>query len=153
MNWPAKRTIPGSTRWDPFEEIRKTQERLNLLFEDFMPMKKWGDGNVFTPAIDIKEEENKLLVTTDLPGINKEDIEINLKEDMLEIRAKTGKEKETEEEGYIRKEREYTHFYRAVRLPSSVKEEGSTAKIENGVLTITLPKIKREEPAKKIQIE
>jgi HSP20 family protein len=153
MNWPAKRTIPGSTRWDPFEEIRKTQERLNLLFEDFMPMKKWGDGNVFTPAIDIKEEENKLLVTTDLPGINKEDIEINLKEDMLEISAKTGKEKETEEEGYIRKEREYTHFYRAVRLPSSVKEEGSTAKIENGVLTITLPKIKREEPAKKIQIE
>ena len=153
MNWPAKRTIPGSTRWDPFEEIRKTQERLNLLFEDFMPMKKWGDGNVFTPAIDIKEEENKLLVTTDLPGINKEDIEINLKEDMLEISAKTGKEKETEEEGYIRKEREHTHFYRAVRLPSSVKEEGSTAKIENGVLTITLPKIKREEPAKKIQIE
>ncbi len=153
MNWPAKRTIPGSTRWDPFEEIRKTQERLNLLFEDFMPMKKWGDGNVFTPAIDIKEEENKLLVTTDLPGINKEDIEINLKEDMLEIRAKTGKEKETEEEGYIRKEREYTHFYRAVRLPSSVKEDGSTAKIENGVLTITLPKMKLEEPAKKIQIE
>jgi HSP20 family protein len=153
MNWPAKRTIPGTTRWDPFEEIRKTQERLNLLFEDFMPMKKMGDGNVFTPAIDIKEEENKLLVTTDLPGINKKDIEINLKEDMLEISAKTGKEKEIEEEGYIRKEREYTHFYRAVRLPSSVKEEGSTAKIENGVLTITLPKMKLEEPAKKIQIE
>jgi HSP20 family protein len=153
MNWPAKRTIPGSTRWDPFEEIKKTQERLNLLFEDFMPMKKWGNGNVFTPAIDIKEEENKLLITTDLPGINKEDIEINLKEDMLEISAKTGKEKETEEEGYIRKEREHTHFYRAVRLPSSVKEEGSTAKIENGVLTITLPKMKLEEPAKKIQIE
>ena len=153
MNWSAKRTIPGPTRWDPFEEIRKTQERLNLLFEDFMPMKKWGGGNVFTPAIDIKEEENKLLVTTDLPGINKEDIEINLKEDMIEISAKTEKEKETEEKGYIRKEREYTHFYRAVRLPSSVKEEGSTAKIENGVLTITLPKMKLEEPAKKIQIE
>ena len=153
MNWPAKRTIPGSTRWDPFEEIRKTQERLNLLFEDFMPMKKLGGGNVFTPAIDIKEEENKLLITTDLPGINKEDIEINLKEDMLEISAKTGKETETEEEGYIRKEREYTHFYRAVHLPTSVKEDGSTAKIENGVLTITLPKMELKEPAKKIQIE
>ena len=153
MNWPAKRTISGSTRWDPFEEIRKTQELLNLLFEDFMPMKKLGGGNVFTPAIDIKEEENKLLITTDLPGINKEDIEINLKEDMLEISAKSGKKQETEEEGYIRKEREHTHFYRAVRLPSSVKEEGSTAKIENGVLTITLPKMELKEPAKKIQIE
>jgi HSP20 family protein len=149
MNWPAKRTIPGSTRWDSLEEIRKTQERLNLLFEDFMPMKKLGGGDVFTPSIDIKEEENKLLVTTDLPGINKEDIEINLKEDMLEISAKTGKEKETEEEGYIRKEREYTHFYRAVHLPTSVKEDGSTAKIENGVLKITLPKMELKEPAKK----
>ncbi len=153
MNWPAKRIIVGPTHWDPFEEIRKTQERLNLLFEDFMPMKKWGDGNVFIPSIDIKEEENKLLVTTDLPGINKEDIEINLKEDMLEISAKSGKKQETEEEGYIRKERAYTHFYRAVHLPTSVREEGSTAKIENGVLTITLQKMELKEPAKKIQIE
>jgi HSP20 family protein len=137
MKWPAKRTVSEPTRWDPFEEIRRTQERLSQLFEDFMPMKEWGGGKVFTPAVDIKEEENKLVVTTDLPGINKEDIEINLKEDMLEISAKSGKEKETEEEGYIRRERSYTHFYRAVRLPTSVKEEGSTAKIENGVLTIT----------------
>ena len=76
MNWPAKRTISEPTRWDPFEEIRKTQERLNLLFEDFMPMKTWGGKNVFTPAVDIKDEGNKLVVTTDLPGINKEDIEL-----------------------------------------------------------------------------
>jgi HSP20 family protein len=118
-----------------------------------MPREKWGGENVFTPAVDIKDEENKLFVTADLPGINKEDIEINLKENMLEISAKSGKEKETEEGGYIRKEREYTHFYRAVHLPTSVKEEGNTAKIENGVLTTTLPKMELKEPAKKIQIE
>ena len=153
MNWPAKRTIPGSTRWDPFEEIRRTQERLNQLFEDFMPSEEWGGGKVFTPAVDIKDEDDKLVVTTDLPGINKEDVNINLKEDMLEISAKSGKEQEKEEEGYIRKERSYTRFYRAVRLPTSVKEEGSTAKMENGVLTIALPKMKLEEPKKKIQIE
>jgi len=153
MNWPAIRIFREPTFWDPFEEIRKTQERLNLLSEDFMPMRKWEGGNVFTPAIDIKDEGNKLLVTTDLPGINKEDIELNLKGDMLEISAKSGTKKETEEEGYIRKERECTHFYRAVRLPTSVKEEGGTAKMENGVLTITLPKMELEEPAKKIQIE
>jgi HSP20 family protein len=145
MKWPAKRSFSGPARWDPFEEIKRTQERLNQLFEDFMPMEEWGGGKVFTPAVDIKEEEDKLVVTTDLPGINKED--------MLEISAKSGKEKETEEEGYIRRERAYTRFYRAVRLPTSVKEEGGTAKIENGVLTITLPKMKLEEPVKKIQIE
>lgn len=153
MRWPMKKSFSGPERWDPFDEIRRTQERLNQLFEDFMPMEEWGGGKVYTPAIDIKEEENKLVVTTDLPGINKEDVQINLKEDMLEISAKTGKEKETEEEGYLRRERAYTQFYRAVRLPASVKEEGSTAKMENGVLTITLPKMQLEEPAKKIAIE
>jgi len=153
MRWPVRRSFSGPARWDPFEEIRRTQERLSQLFEDFMPMEEWGGGKVYTPAIDIKDEEDKLVVTTDLPGINKEDVEINLKEDMLEISAKSGKEKETEEEGYLRRERTYTRFYRAVSLPTSVKEEGSTAKIENGVLTITLPKLKLEEPIKKIQIE
>ena len=153
MKWPAKRSFSGPARWDPFEEIKRTQERLNQLFEDFMPMEEWGGGKVFTPAVDIKDEEDKLVVTTDLPGINKEDIEINLKDDMLEISAKSGEEKETEEEGYIRRERSYTSFYRAVTLPKSVKEEAGTAKMENGVLTITLPIMKLEEPAKKIQIE
>jgi len=148
-----RRSFSGPARWDPFEEIRRTQERLNQLFEDFMPMEEWGGGKVYTPAIDIKEEDDKLVVTTDLPGINKEDVQINLKEDMLEISAKTGKEKETEEEGYLRRERAYTQFYRAIRLPASVKEEGSTAKMENGVLKITLPKMQLEEPTKKIAIE
>ena len=153
MRWPVRRSFSGPTRWDPFEEMRRTQDKLNQMFEDFMPMEEWSGGKVYTPAVDIKDEEDKLVVTTDLPGINKEDVEINLKEDMLEISAKTGKEKETEEEGYLRRERAYTRFYRAVRLPTSVKEDGSTAKMENGVLTITLPKAKLEEPAKKIAIE
>ena len=153
MKLPAKRTVAEPTRWDPFEEIRKTQDRLSQLFEDHMPMGEWKGGKGFTPAVDIKEEGDNLVVTTDLPGINKEDIEINLKEDMLEISAKSGEEKETEEEGYIRRERSYTRFYRAVRLPTSVKEEGGSAKIENGILTIKLPKMQLEEPAKKIQIE
>ena len=153
MKWPAKKSFSGPAQWDPFEEIRRTQERLNQLFEDFMPAEGLGGGKVFTPAVDIKDEDDKLVVATDLPGINKEDVEINLKEDMLEISAKSGKEQEKEEEGYIRKERSYTRFYRAVRLPTSVKEEGSTAKMENGVLTIALPKMKLEEPKKKIQIE
>lgn len=153
MRWPMRKSFSGPARWDPFDEIRRTQERLNQLFEDFMPMEEWGGGKVYTPAIDIKEEDDKLVVTTDLPGINKEDVQINLKEDILEISAKTGKEKETEEEGYLRRERAYTQFYRAVRLPASVKEEGSTAKMENGVLTITLPKMQLGEPAKKIAIE
>jgi HSP20 family protein len=93
-----------------------------------MPMKEWGSGKIFTPAVDIKEEEDKLVVTTDLPGINKEDIEINLKEDMLEISAKSGKEKETEEEGYIRKERGYTRFYQLSACLPALKRKKALQK-------------------------
>ena len=153
VKWPVRRPSGGPARWDPFDEIRRTQDRLNQLFEEYMPVEEWAGGKVYSPVIDIMEEDDKLVVTTDLPGINKEDVEINLKEDMLEISAKTGKEKEAEEEGYLRREREYTRFYRAIRLPAGVKEEGSTAKMENGVLTISLPKAKIEEPKKKIEIE
>ncbi len=75
-----------------------------------MPREKWEGENVFTPAIDIKDEENKLVVTTVLPEINKDNIEIDLKEDMLEISAKSGKEKETEDEGYILKKENILTF-------------------------------------------
>lgn len=117
-----------------------------------MPMEEWG-GKVFAPAIDIMEEDDKLVVTTDLPGVDKKDVELSVKDDMLEISAKCGREKEAEEEGYLRRERAYTRFYRAVRLPVNVTDENATAKIENGVLTITLPKLQIEAPKKRIEIE
>jgi HSP20 family protein len=152
MKFPARRTFAKLTRWDPYDEIRRTQERLSQLFEDYMPMEEWRGRKVFMPPVDIKEERDNLVVTIDLPGINKEDIKLDLKGDILEISARSGEEKETEKQGYIRRERSYTRFYRALRLPRSVKDEG-TAKMENGVLTITLPKLKLEEPEKKIKIE
>jgi len=152
MKFPGRRTVRKLTRWDLYDEIRKTQEHLIQLFEDYMPMKEWNGRKVFMPPVDINEECDNLVVTTNLPGINKEDIKLDLKGDMLEISARSGEEKETEKEGYIRRERSYTRFYRAVHLPASVKEEG-TARMENGVLTITLPKMKPEEPEKKIKIE
>ncbi|MDD2439845.1 MAG: Hsp20/alpha crystallin family protein [Methanosarcinaceae archaeon] len=135
------------------DEIRRTQERLNQLFEDFGPSEEWTE-KTFAPLVDIMEEEDKIIVTTDLPGVEKEDIELNLKEDLLEINAKCGKEEEeTEKGGYFRKERSYTRYYRAIRLPTGVSEENAKAKMENGVLTVTLPKLKLKEPKKKIRIE
>ena len=84
MKLPARRTVSEPTRWDPFEETRKIQERLSQLCENYISMGEWKGGKVFMAAVDIKEEGDILVVTTDLPGINKENIEINLKDDMLE---------------------------------------------------------------------
>jgi HSP20 family protein len=152
MKFPGRRTVRKLTRWDLHDEIRKTQEHLIQLFEDYMPMEEWGNRKVFIPLVDVKDERDNLIVTTDLPGVNKGDIKLDIKNNVLMISAKTGEEKETEKEGYIRRERSYIRFYRAVHLPASVKEEG-TAKMENGVLTITLPKMEPKEPKKKIKIE
>lgn len=139
------------SRWDPFEEMGRTQERLNQLFEDMLPGQWWG-GTTFSPLVDIKEEDNKIIVTTDVPGVDKKDVDIDIRDDILEISAKCGEERETEEEGYVRRERTFNRFSRAVRLPATVTEEGAKAKLEDGVLTIELPKVAIEEK-KKVMIE
>ena len=95
-----------------------------------MPREKWEGGNVFTPAIDIKDEGNKLLVTTDLPGINKEDIELNLKEDMLEISAKSGKKKKPKRKDiFVRKENIFTFTELFACLPA-LKRRGALQKLK-----------------------
>jgi HSP20 family protein len=94
------------------------------------------------PYVDVLERDKEIVVTADLPGVAKEDIKINVRDNMLEISAEKKMEKETKEEGYIKRERAYNRFYRTIRLPSSVDEASSKATFNNGVLEITLMKTK-----------
>ncbi|MBP2030084.1 HSP20 family protein [Methanohalophilus levihalophilus] len=145
-------SVPIVSRWDPFDEIRQTQEHLNQLFKDFMPSIEWKGGDVFSPLVDIQEKDDSVVVTTDLPGVDKGDVDIRIGEGYIEISAESKKEEESEKEGYVQKERSYSRFSRAVSLPSNVTEEGAKAKLEDGVLTVTLPKTKTAEKPK-IEIE
>lgn len=88
----------------------------------------------------------------DLPGVEKENVELSVKDNTLVISAEKGKQEETEKEGYLRKERVFMRYYREIALPQGVTEEGANAQLKNGVLTVTLPKTKQVEP-KKIQID
>ena len=148
----TRRNPSDISRWDPFEEISRTQERLNQLFEQIAPGREWFGEKTFSPLVDVKEEDDKVIVTTDLPGVDKKDIEISVNDNILEISAKCGKESEVEKEGYVRRERTYNRFSRMVTLPSVVTEEGAKAKLKDGVMTITLPKAAIEEK-KRIMIE
>jgi HSP20 family protein len=105
-----------------------------------------------TPSIDIKDEEGKLILAADIPGVEKEDVTINVKGDMLEISAEKKEEKEEKEEGYIRRERRYRKFYRAIQLPAGVDKEHVEATLKDGVLQISLPKMVGEE-VKKIEVK
>jgi HSP20 family protein len=103
----------------------------------------------FKPAMDVIEDDEQIVVKTDLPGVNREDIQIDLTEDTLEINAKSSKEseKEGEEEGviYHRKERRYASANRRLILPAKVKLSEVSAKFDNGVLTVTMPKLEKKE--------
>ncbi|WMW24192.1 Hsp20/alpha crystallin family protein [Methanolobus sediminis] len=137
---------PSTTsRWDPFDDMRQMQQRLNRLFGDSEQSKEMIDMDTLSPLIDIKEDDKNIIVTTDLPGVSKEDIDIDIKNDRVWIKANTHKESKEEKEGYLMRERTYSRFARAFNLPSMIKEDEASAKLENGVLTITMPKAEIEE--------
>lgn len=153
MKLPVKRTDRDVYSWDPFDEIRRMQNYMEQMFRTFPALESRFGTGTFSPLTDVAEEDNKVIITTDLPGIEKENVELDLRDNVLVINA--GKEKEEEEaekEGYLRKERAFMRYYREIPLPDGVTEEGATAQLKNGVLTITLPKIK-SVTGKRIQIE
>jgi len=122
--------------------------------DDFFPTKE--RNTLREPRMDIYEEDGNLIVEAELPGAEEEDIDINLTEDSLNIRAKHEQKKETKEKGYYKKELSRGFFKRAVPLPVKVKDQEAKATYEDGVLKITIPEQEKEEGEKegtKIEIE
>lgn len=118
----------------------------NSFFNDFM---KSSDGSYNIPKVDIEDTDKAYVLTTDLPGIAKEDINVTYDNNVLTFSAKhedTKEEKDAKDKkNYIRKERMSTSFYRQFPV-SGIQKEGIQASFENGVLTITLPK-EEQQPA------
>ncbi len=121
-----------------FNSFRSTQEDFSKAISDYtMSMEK--------PLADVIETENKIIVKTDLPGVKKEDVNVHLTEDSVEITASFEEEYDEENVNYIRKERNYGESQRFIQLPTKVKVKDAVAKFENSVLTITLPKLEGEK--------
>jgi len=127
--------------WDPFEELRRMQSRMSRIFgespETLLPAEAMPEVHV--PFVDVLEKGNDIIVTADLPGVDKKDIKIDVRDNMLEISADIKAEKEQKEEEFYRHERSFSRFYRAVRLPAPVDESKAKATFNNGVLEISLP--------------
>lgn len=129
---------------DMVKSIKEMQNDLERKISDYtenVPAK---------PTIDVMESDDKIMVKTDLPGVNKEDINIELTEDRITISAKFEEELEVEDVNYIKKERKYGEAVRRVKLPAEVIVEEASAKFENGVLEVELPKV---EIKKKFNVE
>jgi HSP20 family protein len=152
MKLPIKRLSRDVYNWDPFEEMKEIQEEMQEMFRRFPLLDTQYRPKTFSPLTDVAEEENKVTVTMDLPGVEKENVELSMKDNILVISAEKGKQDETEKEGYLRKGRVFMRYYREIELPQGVTEEEANAQLKNGVLTVILPKIKQLK-LKKIQID
>ncbi len=120
------------------DELERMQRRMGDLVEDVEgPNLKKG---VIRPLADVQETDEALVVTMDMPGVEKQDIDISVVEDELRVSGQRKSEAEVNEQDYHRRERTYTRFERRVLLPASIKSEEARATLNNGVLEITLPK-------------
>lgn len=136
-------------------EIRRVQDKMNQVIEDFMTESPAASGalrDVMKPLADVKETDEEVVVTMDLPGMDKGDVEITVTEDALEVKAERKTEKEETGEEFRRKERTFARFERSLTLPAEVRAEEAKASLKDGVLEVHLPKVE-VTTRKKVTIE
>lgn len=126
--------------WDLFEFVAGLRSEIDRWLSDaFYRAGLWRPG-YFEPYVDVLETPTEVIVTAELPGVEKKDIKLNVTEDALELSAELKVERAEEHPGVIRRERRVGKFYRSLSLPCKVKPEGAKAKYVNGVLEVRLPK-------------
>ncbi|HEU5457767.1 MAG TPA: Hsp20/alpha crystallin family protein [Terracidiphilus sp.] len=139
------------SRWDPFRDVMALQNRFNSLFREM------GDGEAplttasFVPAVDIYEDDSKVVLKLEVPGIEEKDLDVSVENHTLTVKGERKLEKEEKEENFHRIERRYGNFYRAFTLPSTVDTENVAANYNAGVLKLELKK-KPEAQPKQIKV-
>jgi HSP20 family protein len=118
------------------EEIQKIQQGMN----EIMAESEINKPDVMVPLADVEETDDSIVVSMDLPGVDKKDVEISISNEELHVRAQRSAQIDVEEKGYHKRERSHAKFERMVKLPVAVIGEESKAKLTDGVLEITLPK-------------
>ena len=139
------------TRFDPFREIKELENRI---FQNYVPAVQNDKGiNAFTPSVNTREDEKAYYIEVDLPGVKKEDIKVDIKDNTLTISGERKFKEEVKEEDYYKIETSIGKFSRTFTLPEDADIENIDAKNENGVLDIVIPKVKKEESVKTIEVK
>lgn len=139
-------------RWDPFKELENLRREMERLFDTFISERGFGREFAWTPAIEVKELPDKYILKVDVPGVKKEDLKLEVSDNVLTIHGERKEEKEEKEAQYYRREILYGSFQRSVQLPSNVEPDKISAKLENGVLSIEIPKTEKAK-SKEIPIK
>lgn len=142
----------GSHRGDPFQLLRREMEQLFDNVGGTEGEASAGRGNIVAPRMDISEDDQAFKVVAEMPGARPEDVEVLVEDDMLTIRAERTQERETNRRDYHLLERSVGVFQRSLRLPAPVDPGKVQATIDNGVLTVTIPKDAGQARARRVQV-
>ncbi|MGM0510601.1 MAG: Hsp20/alpha crystallin family protein, partial [Thermoplasmatota archaeon] len=141
--------------FEPFKELDTMFDDLDKTFGRFFGgplrrrrktlMPEFSMPDFRMPALDVQDKGDHYLVEAEMPGIDKEDIDVELRDDKLTIKGETKKETKEEKEDYVRRERGYKSFYREIPVTEEMIADEANASFKNGVLSINLPKKEKEE--------
>ncbi|HVZ32473.1 MAG TPA: Hsp20/alpha crystallin family protein [Polyangiaceae bacterium] len=133
--------------WDPFADLNRIQRELEKNF--FGARNRPAD---FAPPVDVYEDENSLVLRAELPGVKREDIDIQVDGNVLTLKGERKLEAEQQGRRYHRIERSYGTFVRQFQIPTGVDSSQIDAQLVDGTLTLRLPK-KPEQKARKIEVK
>ena len=150
------------TPWRPFMDLTRWERDMDRIMEDFFGRRmrpwwpeRWSRREVMeleAPAVDLFEDKNDIVVKVELPGMEKENVEVKLTDHMLTIKGEKKKAEEVKEENYYRSERSYGSFIRTLELPADVHADKVKASFKNGILEVRLPKTE-EAKTKEIKVK
>jgi HSP20 family protein len=137
-------------RWTPYRDLMAVRDEMNRVFNDAFGRgstdeSAWFSG-AWSPPVDIYETDDALVMKAELPGLSKDDIHIEMKDNTLVIRGERKREDEVKEGGYHRTERVYGAFQRSFLLPTTVDQEKVRASYKDGVLELRLTKVQAAQP-------
>ena len=147
-------------RRDPLKDLAQLQDKMNRIFEDSLSLLRTGEGKElfalgsWVPPVDIYETEDTIVLSAELPGMKKEDMSVEIKDNTLTIKGERKFERDSAAKSYSRIERSYGTFQRVFTLPHLVQQDKVKARYENGILEIILSKAEEGKTKHiKVQVE
>ncbi len=143
-------------RWAPLDEMISLREAMDQMFNDAFIGSQSRTGTQdrqsgWALPLDVMENDDNFVVRTSLPGVNPQDVDITVRDNVVTIQGETRQEPEAENQRYLMREHRYGRFYRSITLPVTVDGDKVQAEFRDGILTLTLPKAEQAKP-KRISI-
>jgi HSP20 family protein len=132
------------TRWQPWQEMEAARRQFDQLFNELVPSRS---AATWTPAIELMSNDAGFTVRAQLPGIDANDLDVQVGRNAISISGEHKFENKTEEKGFVRSEFRYGNFRRVIGLPAPVQNDQVKAEFKDGVLTLTLPRLQAVQPS------